>query len=232
MALPPLASASLEPLAKRLAATDGKYTDVPDVMAIGDTPGKHGFAILCPQPVAGSTVSITMLERHPHSTQSFIPIRGNRWLVVLVTGTTATLLVAISVAFYGSDAWLHYEHNIAVLRRVILEDGTGVSHRMVIEDMFGYSFAQPARHMREYLEVLLPLLRDGAAKFAGQTVTADITLSTPRPHRTPVLLAALAPKMLRLAGTVAHQLARAGSGVGVATLCIGVGQGLALVLER
>ncbi|QDY75614.1 thiolase family protein [Streptomyces qinzhouensis] len=36
----------------------------------------------------------------------------------------------------------------------------------------------------------------------------------------------------RLAGTVAHQLARRGSGVGVATLCVGVGQGLALVLER
>ena len=36
----------------------------------------------------------------------------------------------------------------------------------------------------------------------------------------------------RLAGTVAHQLAAAGSGVGVASLCIGVGQGLALVLER
>jgi acetyl-CoA acyltransferase len=36
----------------------------------------------------------------------------------------------------------------------------------------------------------------------------------------------------RLAGTVAHQLARKGGGVGVATLCIGVGQGLALVLER
>ncbi|MFH8489128.1 thiolase family protein [Streptomyces longisporoflavus] len=36
----------------------------------------------------------------------------------------------------------------------------------------------------------------------------------------------------RLAGTVAHQLARRGSGTGLATLCIGVGQGLALVLER
>ncbi|MFF3557666.1 thiolase family protein [Streptomyces tsukubensis] len=36
----------------------------------------------------------------------------------------------------------------------------------------------------------------------------------------------------RLAGTVAHQLARRGSGIGVATLCVGVGQGLALVLER
>ncbi|MFG2543637.1 thiolase family protein [Streptomyces sp. NPDC048594] len=36
----------------------------------------------------------------------------------------------------------------------------------------------------------------------------------------------------RLAGTVAHQLARKGGGTGVATLCIGVGQGLALVLDR
>ncbi|AQS66494.1 thiolase family protein [Streptomyces pactum] len=36
----------------------------------------------------------------------------------------------------------------------------------------------------------------------------------------------------RLAGTVAHQLARKGTGTGVATLCIGVGQGLALVLDR
>ena len=36
----------------------------------------------------------------------------------------------------------------------------------------------------------------------------------------------------RLAGAVAHQLAAAGSGVGVATLCIGVGQGLAVTLER
>ncbi|WP_194904598.1 thiolase family protein [Catenulispora rubra] len=36
----------------------------------------------------------------------------------------------------------------------------------------------------------------------------------------------------RLAGTVAHQLQAVGGGVGVASLCIGVGQGIALVLER
>lgn len=36
----------------------------------------------------------------------------------------------------------------------------------------------------------------------------------------------------RLADAVAHQLARKGSGTGVTTLCIGVGQGPALVLER
>ncbi|GEC03513.1 acetyl-CoA acetyltransferase [Streptomyces spinoverrucosus] len=36
----------------------------------------------------------------------------------------------------------------------------------------------------------------------------------------------------RVAGAVAHQLAAAGTGTGLAALCIGVGQALALVLER
>ncbi|PZG15278.1 thiolase family protein [Nonomuraea aridisoli] len=36
----------------------------------------------------------------------------------------------------------------------------------------------------------------------------------------------------RVTGAVAHRLAAAGSGTGVASLCIGVGQGLAVVLER
>ncbi|KOU06678.1 beta-ketoadipyl CoA thiolase [Streptomyces sp. NRRL F-5755] len=36
----------------------------------------------------------------------------------------------------------------------------------------------------------------------------------------------------RLAGAVAHQLAARGAGTGLAALCIGVGQGLALTLER
>ena len=36
----------------------------------------------------------------------------------------------------------------------------------------------------------------------------------------------------RLAGAVAHQLAAAGAGLGVATLCIGVGQGMAVTMER
>ncbi|KOU26414.1 beta-ketoadipyl CoA thiolase [Streptomyces sp. WM6372] len=36
----------------------------------------------------------------------------------------------------------------------------------------------------------------------------------------------------RITGAVAHQLAAAGAGTGLAALCIGVGQGLALVLER
>jgi acetyl-CoA acetyltransferase len=35
----------------------------------------------------------------------------------------------------------------------------------------------------------------------------------------------------RLAGTLAHELARRGGGRGVATMCIGVGQGISVLLE-
>jgi F420-dependent oxidoreductase-like protein len=54
--------------------------------------------------------------------------------------------------------------------------------------------------MREYLAVLLPLLNGEPAAADGHTVRARIQLSTPRVGHLPVLLAALAPRMLALAG--------------------------------
>jgi 5,10-methylenetetrahydromethanopterin reductase len=78
--------------------------------------------------------------------------------------------------------------------------GIGPSHKIVIEDMFGYDFGRPVRHIREYLSVLLPLLAGSPAAFAGETVRANIGLTTPAPGRVPVLLAALGSQMLRLAG--------------------------------
>jgi len=78
--------------------------------------------------------------------------------------------------------------------------GIGLSHQIVIESMYGYSFDKPARHMREYLSVLLPLLEGTAVSVDGDTLSAHIGLSTPREDRVPVVLAALAPRMLKLAG--------------------------------
>ena len=78
--------------------------------------------------------------------------------------------------------------------------GIGLSHKVVIEDMYGYSFERPVRHMREYLSVLTPLLNGAHASVTGSTVSANVGLSTPRAGQVPVLLAALAPRMLELAG--------------------------------
>lgn len=82
--------------------------------------------------------------------------------------------------------------------------GIGLSHQVVIEGMFGYSFDRPARHMREYLSALMPLLRDRRVGFEGSTLKAMGQLQFPPDlPAPPVLLAALAPRMLELAGSVA-----------------------------
>lgn len=82
--------------------------------------------------------------------------------------------------------------------------GIGLSHQMVVEGMFGLSYERPARYMREYLEALLTLLREGNVDRAGEVVTARAPLMVPPPDPTPpVLVAALGPKMLQLTGELA-----------------------------
>ncbi|MEQ8839833.1 MAG: TIGR03564 family F420-dependent LLM class oxidoreductase [Acidimicrobiales bacterium] len=78
--------------------------------------------------------------------------------------------------------------------------GIGLSHQIVIEGMFGMSYEKPVRHMREYLDVLLPLLADEPVTAAGDTSTFRGGLSFDSPP-TPVLIAALGPAMLRLCGS-------------------------------
>ena len=80
--------------------------------------------------------------------------------------------------------------------------GIGLSHQVVIEGMFGYSSDKPARHMREYLSVLLPILRGEPASFSGQTLSAQGQITVTGADPVPVLLAALAPRMLELAGSL------------------------------
>jgi F420-dependent oxidoreductase-like protein len=81
--------------------------------------------------------------------------------------------------------------------------GIGLSHQVVIEGMYGMSFDKPARHMREYLAILMPLLRGENVSAEGETLTFRGTITVSDAPAPPVLLAALAPRMLELAGSVA-----------------------------
>src|SRR6185295_2959243 len=73
--------------------------------------------------------------------------------------------------------------------------GVGLSHQVVIEGMFGLSFAKPYSHMREYLAVLAPLIRAGSVQHAGEEYTVGANVSVPGAKPCPILVAALAPKM-------------------------------------
>lgn len=80
--------------------------------------------------------------------------------------------------------------------------GIGLSHQMVVEGMWGYDFSKPARHMREYLSALLPLVAGEAVNFEGETLKCVGQVDNPKGAGVPVLLAALAPRMLELAGSL------------------------------
>lgn len=82
--------------------------------------------------------------------------------------------------------------------------GIGLSHQVVIENMLGMSYDKPARHMREYLSVLMPLVRGETATFHGEQYrVTGVTLTVPGAGRMPVVVAALGPVMLKLAGALA-----------------------------
>jgi F420-dependent oxidoreductase-like protein len=65
------------------------------------------------------------------------------------------------------------------------------------------SFDRPARHLREYLSALVPLLRGESVTYQGETLKAvgavDVAAATPPS----VLVGALGPAMLRVAGELA-----------------------------
>ena len=83
--------------------------------------------------------------------------------------------------------------------------GIGLSHQVVIEGAFGMSFSTPIRHMREYLEILMPALHHGKVTFEGEELTARTfaPLRIAGGSAPPVVVAALGTQMLRLAGRVA-----------------------------
>lgn len=81
--------------------------------------------------------------------------------------------------------------------------GIGLSHQVVIEGMFGLDYSKPIPHMREYLTVLNGLLSGERTTFTGEHYRVAAQLTVPGATKPPVLVAALGPDMLRLAGRLA-----------------------------
>ncbi len=81
--------------------------------------------------------------------------------------------------------------------------GIGLSHKIVIESLLGMSYDKPARHMREYLSVLGPLLRGENVQHEGEQYRVSLGVKVPGASNVPVLVAAMGDAMLRAAGSLA-----------------------------
>jgi len=126
--------------------------------------------------------------------------------------TAATLVGAVTSRIEVGTAVVPVQprHPIALAQQVLsvqavcegrLAVGLGVSHHWVIDEMLGLPYERPVATMRAYLDVLGRALAgpgpvDVENEFFRVHNPLDITDITP----TPVLLAALGPRMLALCG--------------------------------
>ena len=81
--------------------------------------------------------------------------------------------------------------------------GIGLAHPETVPNLWNHSYDRPAHYMFEYLAALLPLLNEQYVDFQGDMIRTKASLELPGIFAPTVLLAALAPRMLRMAGELA-----------------------------
>jgi len=81
--------------------------------------------------------------------------------------------------------------------------GIGPSHKVVIETLLGLSYARPARHVREYVEILHALVHQGKVAHQGVQYRVQGQLQIPDARPFPILVGGLGERMRRIAGSLA-----------------------------
>ena len=77
--------------------------------------------------------------------------------------------------------------------------GIGMSHKVMMGEL-GIVDDKPIRHLREYLDIHMPLINEGSVDASGETLSAQATVFYPTDTPPEVTVAALGPQALRIAG--------------------------------
>ncbi|HZP57822.1 MAG TPA: TIGR03564 family F420-dependent LLM class oxidoreductase [Dehalococcoidia bacterium] len=155
--------------------------------------------------IEGAVQQVVDAERDGFDSTYFGQIFGADALTIIAIAGTRTSRIEMGTSVVPT----YLRHPFAMAQQAMTVQaaaagrftlGIGLSHAPVVENMWGLSYEKPARHMREYLDVLLPLLREGKVAHRGEVfrVAANLQMSGVQPPS--VMIAALAPAMLKLAG--------------------------------
>jgi F420-dependent oxidoreductase-like protein len=125
-------------------------------------------------------------------------------MVALMAAHTTTIELGTAVVP------LQAQHPIALARQALsvhavaggrLALGVGPSHHWIIKDMLGLPYEKPAAYTRDYLEVLDAAFKNpGEIEVKNDTFSVHNPLDLPAVSPLPVLVAALGPVMLKIAG--------------------------------
>ena len=93
----------------------------------------------------------------------------------------------------------HFSHGRFIL-------GLGSSHKVQVEPEHGLSFIQPVERLRECVDIVRGLLRDGEVSYKGSVFSIerfDLWFE-PLRKEIPIYVAAVFPKMLQICGEIAQ----------------------------
>jgi F420-dependent oxidoreductase-like protein len=140
------------------------------------------------------------------------------WVTQLPDARDAALVLAAyaaatqSVRFGTGVLPIYTRHPTAMAQMAMTLDemsggrfilGIGVSHKVTVESMWGMKLEHPVDAMREYVSIVRESLRNGSASLDGNHFTAHWAYSGPRRGEMPLMISALSPRMLELAGEIA-----------------------------
>ena len=139
---------------------------------------------------------------------------GTYWLPQSVATDSLTVIAVLGAATssirFGTavvPTWGRHPHVLAGQALTVqaatgnrLDLGIGVAHKPSVEDRYHVAFERPVRHLREYLDVLQPLIADRAVDVVGEIWSCTGDVVAPPAEAPPVLIAALGPQFLRMTG--------------------------------
>jgi F420-dependent oxidoreductase-like protein len=124
-------------------------------------------------------------------------------VIAALGAATSTIELATAVV----PTWGRHPHVLAGQALTVqaatgnrLALGIGVAHKPSVEERYHVPFERPVRHLREYLDVLQPLLTERTVDVVGEIWSCTDTITAPPAEAPPVLVAALGPQFLRLTG--------------------------------
>ncbi len=139
---------------------------------------------------------------------AFLPSMGHDAMTVLALAAGETSEIELGTYVVPT----YTRHPVAMAQQALATNaasggrftlGLGLSHQIVIESSWGLDFSNVVRHMREYLEVLQPLMRGEAVDYEGEEFRVHSQIDLPDCEPPSVVVAALGPQMLRVTGRLA-----------------------------
>ena len=127
-----------------------------------------------------------------------------------VFAAAAPLAPRIEMGAAVIPTWLYPPHTLAAKAHTTtsligarLTLGVGLSHQAVVEKRLRMAWHRPIRHAIDYLEVLNSMLDEGRVDYDGEIFAANGRYAVFSENRPTVLLGALGPQMLAVAGRLA-----------------------------